>query len=607
MKRFFMFCFLIAAFFMQQSLLAQTFTLTHDSVQREYVVHVPKSYDGSVSVPLIVALHDWGDTPTSIESISGLSIKSDSSGFIVVYPKGIASVPSFDSNDGWNEDTTGLDDVGFISDMLDSLFKSYKIDTARVYVTGFSNGGGMCYRIAQALSNRIAAIAPVAPVPDYNFSNLFPSKPVPIIQLFSKNDPWYNSQYFYDLNLTPLNYCIYINGCKTKPDTILIQPNIIGEKWESQGNQAEIISYTPFSAGHTWMTTKDGISATDTIWNFFKTHTITSSSPFAAIARIDSPANGDIFQGPANIQINADVAVVTGSVSKVEFYQNEVKIGEDNSAPYKFTWASVDSGDYKITIKVLDGLGNLMNPIPVVAIHVLPPNVAHKKIAYSSSFQIDLIGSGYSYPAQNAFDGKMRTPWSSLDFDPQWLCIDLGSSISIKGVTLYWETAYGQAYKIQVSADLIDWKDVYSTTTGDGGKDSISFEPISARFVRMYGIQRGTAWGYSIWEFQIDTVQTTGIKETNTGVIPKQFALHQNYPNPFNPVTTIQYEIPKANHVIFKVFDVLGCEVATLVNEQKPAGTYIIQFDGSNLASGVYFYRLQSGSYINTKKLVLLK
>jgi hypothetical protein len=123
----------------------------------------------------------------------------------------------------------------------------------------------------------------------------------------------------------------------------------------------------------------------------------------------------------------------------------------------------------------------------------------------------------------------------------------------------------------------------------------------------MYGTQRGTPWGYSLYEFKIDTGQTTGIKDTNAGVIPKQFALHQNYPNPFNPSTTIQYQIPKANHVTLNVFDVLGREVATLVNEQKPAGTYTVQFEGSGLTSGVYFYRLQSGTYSDTKKLVLLR
>jgi subtilisin family serine protease len=89
--------------------------------------------------------------------------------------------------------------------------------------------------------------------------------------------------------------------------------------------------------------------------------------------------------------------------------------------------------------------------------------------------------------------------------------------------------------------------------------------------------------------------------------LPAAFALHQNYPNPFNPSTFIQYYLPKTCHVTLKMFDILGREVATLVDEQKPAGAYQVTFDGRSLSSGIYFYRLQAGSFTETKKLVLLK
>ena len=88
---------------------------------------------------------------------------------------------------------------------------------------------------------------------------------------------------------------------------------------------------------------------------------------------------------------------------------------------------------------------------------------------------------------------------------------------------------------------------------------------------------------------------------------PKDFYLKQNYPNPFNPSTKIEYSIPKQSHVIIKVFDLLGREVTTLVNEDKPAGNYNVEFIGSNLPSGIYFYRMEAGNYSSTKKLLLLK
>ena len=88
---------------------------------------------------------------------------------------------------------------------------------------------------------------------------------------------------------------------------------------------------------------------------------------------------------------------------------------------------------------------------------------------------------------------------------------------------------------------------------------------------------------------------------------PTQFGLDQNYPNPFNPSTTINYSIPKAGLVILKVYDVLGKEVATLVNEEESSGNHHILFNANKLASGVYFYRLIAGNSFITKKLILMK
>ena len=87
----------------------------------------------------------------------------------------------------------------------------------------------------------------------------------------------------------------------------------------------------------------------------------------------------------------------------------------------------------------------------------------------------------------------------------------------------------------------------------------------------------------------------------------ESYRLEQNYPNPFNPTTNITYVLPKAENVSLKVYDVLGREVATLVNEVKPAGAYTVPFNASSLASGVYFYKLQAGSFVQTKKMMLVK
>jgi len=97
--------------------------------------------------------------------------------------------------------------------------------------------------------------------------------------------------------------------------------------------------------------------------------------------------------------------------------------------------------------------------------------------------------------------------------------------------------------------------------------------------------------------------------ETLSTDLPTHFVLNQNYPNPFNPTTTINYSIPKESFVTIKIYDLLGKEVATLVDEFQKPGTYNYQLSISNyqLSSGVYFYQLQAGNFIATKKLILLK
>jgi photosystem II stability/assembly factor-like uncharacterized protein len=95
--------------------------------------------------------------------------------------------------------------------------------------------------------------------------------------------------------------------------------------------------------------------------------------------------------------------------------------------------------------------------------------------------------------------------------------------------------------------------------------------------------------------------------EGGTLVLPTRFDLSQNYPNPFNPSTAISYQLTTTSFVTLRVFDVLGREVATLINDSRPPGTYIVQFDASGLPSGIYVYRLQAGNFISAKKMVLMK
>ncbi len=113
----------------------------------------------------------------------------------------------------------------------------------------------------------------------------------------------------------------------------------------------------------------------------------------------------------------------------------------------------------------------------------------------------------------------------------------------------------------------------------------------------------------SAYDFDFATIkysQMVNIKKISSA-IPDKFFLSQNYPNPFNPKTIINYQLLRFSEVSLKVYDILGNELETLVKEKQNAGIYQVEFDGSNYPSGVYFYKLTSGNFTDTKKMLLIK
>ncbi len=102
----------------------------------------------------------------------------------------------------------------------------------------------------------------------------------------------------------------------------------------------------------------------------------------------------------------------------------------------------------------------------------------------------------------NAVDGNTGTRWSSCFSDPQWIQIDLGATVTVSQVVLQWEAAYATAFQLQISSDASNWTNIYSTTTGTGGTQTLTVNG-TGRYIRMYGTARATQYGYSLWEFQV--------------------------------------------------------------------------------------------------------
>lgn len=150
---------------------------------------------------------------------------------------------------------------------------------------------------------------------------------------------------------------------------------------------------------------------------------------------------------------------------------------------------------------------------------------------------------------------------------------------------------------------------IYNTTNGGTDWNSQISAYYTNNLKSIYFVNNYTGWAVGYGGIILKTTNggiPTGINKI-TSVTPKGFLLYQNYPNPFNPKTLIKFQISKFTYVSLKVYDVLGRELTILINEQLKPGTYEAEFDGSNYPSGVYYYKLQTAEYTETKRMVLIK
>jgi photosystem II stability/assembly factor-like uncharacterized protein len=180
------------------------------------------------------------------------------------------------------------------------------------------------------------------------------------------------------------------------------------------------------------------------------------------------------------------------------------------------------------------------------------------------------------------------------------------------GFTLFYKTLSTPLWNVYFESPDIGWiagPTIYKTVDGGATWDLLTTSAKDFQFqgAESWGISFDNDIIYSNDGWQTSTVQfsfTVGVQDEHKLV---NFNLSQNYPNPFNPSTSLQYAIGSRQFVTLKVFDLLGREVATLVNEEKPAGEYEVEFDGSDITSGIYFYQLIAGEFTETKKMILIK
>lgn len=269
----------------QTGLLNQT--LTHDGLEREYLLYVPTSYTGETAVPLLFNFHGYTSNANSQLGYADFRSMADREGFLLVYPQGerLRGGSTHWNVGGWTNGSS-VDDVGFTEAMIDALAAAYSVDLGRVYSTGHSNGGYMSFLLACQLSGKITAVASVsgAMTPE-TFAECNPERPVPVLQIHGSADPvvpYDGASWTFSIDEV-IGYWANHNECNAIPDVAYLpnSPDTTSDTaleqigYEQCATGAAVAHIKYIDGGHEWLGTSDNaghrnadIDTNEQIWAF---------------------------------------------------------------------------------------------------------------------------------------------------------------------------------------------------------------------------------------------------------------------------------------------------------------------------------------------------
>ena len=293
-------------------------TIQHDGLTREYSIYIPASYDGTTNFPLLFNFHGGDDVITNWQTTADIRPIADTANFILVYPQARPD-PSDENSLNWLPKTPGtFDDVPFISALIDTIASNYQIDQNRIYACGYSLGGDMSFELGCKLSNRIAAIAPVARTMQANPNSFCsPLHPTGVLTILGTDDfisPYGGYPGYYLSAAATHSYWATHNNCNATATMSTVSASVERYTWSTASGCAYVEELKVIGGGHDWPGSFGNmtIDASAEIWKFVSRYDINGLIGCATTSLNEyssTQENYRVYPNPVNSQLTVEMEI----------------------------------------------------------------------------------------------------------------------------------------------------------------------------------------------------------------------------------------------------------------------------------------------------------
>jgi predicted esterase len=556
---------------------------TYQNITLPYFLALPASVSPGKRYPIVISLHgsnERGDS-ASVIAVDWCSPVWTRATNQAKWPC-LVLVPQCPNQDWWNDSTL----ASAVNHLLDTLISVMPIDTDRVYVTGWSMGGSGTWQLLTQFPDRFAAGIPMS-------GGGAPSKAMLIRRV-----PIWAFHGAQDQTVPVTGSRDMVTALENTGVTAIYTSGLSDGALESSIQSDPPLLYTEYPYGghdNIWSQSYNSPYLLPWVFSQSRAKTAMMCNVQSVVATpVTLTMNKDTLRLRANVinpgghtlrvvALLADLATGATQDSLLLFNDGLHNDGSANDSLWGGLFTPITEGVYSVAVRADDAANARSSKLANTAFYATAGPIAIDKVAITT---VDTIAN----------------PGNALRY--RVTLKNHGLTYTVKGITARINCS---DTSVSLITSTIAYGDIPPGQSSTGqGTQVIRF---SASRPGNYAVEFSveiSSGGTRFWTETFNVTVFTGVSRNSTE-LPNVFELAQNFPNPFNPSTTFRYGLPSRSHVTLAVFNTLGQQVAQIQNGEQEAGYHEVKFDGSGLSSGVYFYRIEAGSFLETRKLLLIR